>query len=174
MEYSVSDALTLLAQTPKILDALVRNLPEPWLRGNEGPDTWSPFEVVGHFVYGEQVNWIQRARVILDHGETQGFPPFNRTGMYDISVGKNVGELLDEFSVLRARNLELLKALNLDAAKLELTGKHPEFGQVKLRQLLATWVAHDFGHLAQINRVLAKQYKEAVGPWVQYLSVMRR
>jgi hypothetical protein len=170
--FDLSEATTLLARTPRTLDALLRDLPEAWLTANEGGDTWSPIEVVGHLIHGERTDWIPRARVILEHGDSVAFAPFDRLAQRRESSGKALSDLLDQFARLREANLRELAALRLDARALDRPGKHPSLGAVTLRQLLATWVAHDLDHLMQVARVLGTQYSDEVGPWRAYLRVI--
>jgi hypothetical protein len=153
---------------------LLSGLSQEWIDGTEGPDTWSPYVVVGHLIHGERTDWIERARVILAQRTDRRFTPFDRFAQFRESEGKSLAELLDEFADLRTRNLEILKGWNLSEDQLALEGVHPEFGAVTMRQLLSTWVAHDLGHIAQTSRVMAKQYRDAVGPWRAYLPVMDR
>lgn len=174
MRFQLDDALTILSHTPAALDALVRELPEPWLHANEGPETWSPFDVVGHLIAGERTDWVTRLRQILEHGDRHPFEPFNRTAMFEESKGKSVAELLDTFATLRAQNLETVRALQLEPADFARRGMHPSLGSVTLEQLLATWVTHDMTHLAQISRVIAKQFKDEVGPWRESIGVLNR
>jgi len=145
-----------------------------WTRPNEGPDTFSAFDNLGHLVHGERTDWIPRARIILAQGAERRFAPVDRFAQYEESRGKTTEQLLDEFAALRSENLATLRAWRLSDAQLALEGEHPAFGRVSLRQLLSTWVAHDLGHIAQTSRVLAKQYREAVGPWVAFLPVLTR
>jgi DinB superfamily len=173
MEHDLQDTVSLLARTPAALDALLRDLPEAWTLRNEGENTWSAFDVVGHLIHGERTDWMQRAKVILQFGGTRAFEPFDRLGQVREIQGRSMGQLLDEFARLRAENLEELRALNLGREELELRGRHPELGVVTLSELLATWAVHDLTHLHQISRVMAHQYREAVGPWVRYLGVMQ-
>ena len=173
MQFSLKDAIQLLRSTPDTLRVMLAGLPEEWTSSNEGPGTWSPFDVVGHLIHGERTDWITRARVILEHGEAQVFEPFDRFAQLEESKRKSLGELLDEFADIRAENLEALEGMKLTEEDLDRTGQHPEFGKVSLGQLLATWVVHDLGHIAQISRVMSKQYKDAVGPWSAYLRVIR-
>lgn len=173
MEHDLLDTVSLLARTPAVLDALLRDLPEAWTLRNEGDNSWSAFDVVGHLIHGERTDWMQRARVILQFGETQAFEPFDRLGQVREVQGKSMGQLLDEFARLRAENLDELRALNLGREKLELRGRHPALGVVTLSELLATWAVHDLTHLHQISRVMAHQYREAVGPWSRYLGVLQ-
>lgn len=172
MTYSIDEAVALLERTPPILRAWLTGLPEPWIRAREGPGTWNAFDVVGHLIHGERTDWIPRMEHILTKGESEPFPPFDREAMFAASEGKSLGELLDTFASARADNLSRLRAKRLTEADLDRRGRHPEFGPVTLRQHLATWVAHDLTHLAQIARVMAKRYGADVGPWKAYLSVL--
>jgi len=173
MTHSLENTLALLARTPATLDTLLRDLPDSWTFSNEGEKTWSAFDVVGHLIHGERTDWMPRARMILQHGESQSFVPFDRWGQERESRGKSLSQLLDEFARLRAENLMELRALNLRPEDLARRGRHPELGVVTLSELLATWAAHDLTHLHQISRVMAHQYRDAVGPWSVYLGVMR-
>jgi hypothetical protein len=173
MEHKLEETVALLARTPAVLDALLRGLPEIWTRGKEGPGSWSPFDVVAHLIHAERENWIPRARVILDFGETRAFEPFDREGNFPESQGKTLEQLLDEFARLRVESLQKLSAMNLLPRDLGRKGLHPALGAVTLSQLLATWAAHDLTHLHQISRVMAEQYREAVGPWSKFLGVMQ-
>jgi len=174
MEFNLAQALPILERTPATLRTLLADLPSEWTDANEGPETWSPFDVVGHLSHGERTDWIPRARMILEEGRSRAFEPFDRFAQFRDSAGKSMVELLDEFDRLRAGSLGTLKAWKLTDAQLVLQGEHPVFGAVTLRQLLATWAAHDLSHLAQISRVMTKQYGEAVGPWRAYLPIMDR
>ena len=174
MEFQLESAIAILRRTPSTLDGLLRNLPDEWLMQNEGPSTWSPFDVIGHLIHGEETDWIPRAKIILEHGESQPFTSFDRFAMFEKSKGKRMTELLDEFQQRREANLEQLNKMKLTTDMLEQRGRHPELGVVTLKQLLATWVAHDLGHIAQIVRVMAKQYRLEVGPWQQYLSILTK
>ncbi len=169
LEYTIS----LLERTPAALDALVRDLPETWTHRNEGEKTWSVFDVVGHLIHGERTDWIPRARMILEHGETRAFEPFDRWAQERASQEKSLGELLDEFARAREESLRELRGFNLRAEDLERRGRHPALGSVNLSQLLATWAGHDLTHLHQVSRIMAHQYREAVGPWSAYLGVMQ-
>lgn len=171
MDFSLDASLALLTRTPRVLDALLRDLPEPWARANEGGDTFSPFDVVGHLIDGEQTDWIVRAEILLEHPE-QPFAPYDRFRHRTRNVGRSLPSLLDEFAALRARSLEWIAARKLNESDLDRHGTHPHLGNVTLRQLLATWVVHDQSHLAQIARVLAKQYSTAVGPWAEFLPLL--
>jgi hypothetical protein len=172
MKLELENVTEVLRRTPLTLDSLLRDLPEPWLVHNEGPDTWSPYDIVGHLIHGVEADWIPRAKIILEHGETRPFEAFDRVAMFEQSKGKSIAELLDTFGRLRAENLGELQKLNLTAELLEKRGMHPELGVVTLKQLLATWVVHDFGHIRQVVRVMAKQYRDEVGPWKVYLSIL--
>ncbi len=173
MEFRFEEALPVLRRTPATLRALLLNLPACWTDAVEGPDTWSPFDVVGHLIHGERSDWMPRVEHILQHGETVPFPRFEREAMFVESKGRSLPELLDAFADLRADSLARLSALGLTDADLSRRGTHPEFGGVTMGQLLATWTAHDLGHLAQVTRVMARQYTETVGPWRAYLSLLR-
>ena len=170
--FSLTEGAAILARTPRVLDVWLRDLPEGWTGCNEGGATWSPFDVVGHLIHGELTDWMPRVRRILESGESVPFDRFDREAQFRESKGKSMPALLDEFAVLRARNLEDLRALRLDASSLDRRGVHPAFGPVTLRQLLATWVAHDLDHVIQIARVMGTQYAEEVGPWRQYLRII--
>jgi hypothetical protein len=165
-------ARALLARTPALLDAWLRDLPDEWLRNNEGGESWSPFDVLGHFIHGEKTDWIPRLSRILEHGTALQFDKFDRFAQFRDSAGLTMGELLDEFARRRAESLRALDAFALDEAALDRRGLHPELGEVTVRQLLATWVAHDLDHLMQIARVLAHQYAGEVGPWRAYLRII--
>jgi hypothetical protein len=172
MDVHLEDAKALLARTPAVLSELMNGMPQAWLDCREGPKTFSPIDVLGHLIYGEQVDWIPRARIILEHGEDRPFDPFDRVGFEDLIAGKSVEELLSMFATLRDQSLKVLSSLKLQPAMLARKGTHPALGQVTLGQLLAAWVVHDLGHLAQIERVVARQYREAVGPWREYLPIL--
>ena len=173
MQHNLQDTISLLARTPAALNALLRDLPETWTLRNEGGETWSAFDIVGHLIHGERTDWMPRTKMILQFGETKSFEPFDRWGQERESKGKSLAQLLDEFVRLRSENLNELRALNLRPQELEKRGRHPALGVVTLSQLLATWPAHDLTHLHQISRVMAHQYRQAVGPWSAYLGVLR-
>jgi DinB superfamily len=172
MKFELAPAIEVLRRTPATLNSLLRDLPEPWLVQNEGVETWSPYDVIGHLIHGDETDWIPRAKIILEHGETRAFEPFDRVAMFEESEGKSINQLLDNFAQLRAENLGELQALNLTDDLLDKRGRHPELGVVTLRQLLSTWVVHDLGHVRQVVRVMSKQYRDAVGPWRAYLSIL--
>jgi hypothetical protein len=173
MEFDLPHTVSLLSRTPATLNALLRDLPEPWTLSNEGENTWSAFDVVAHLIYGERTDWIPRARIILQFGETRAFEPFDRGGHVQPSLGKSLAQLLDEFARARSESLDQLRALNLRQEDLARRGRHPAFGPVTLSQHLASWAAHDLTHLHQISRIMAHQYREAVGPWRAYLGVLQ-
>ena len=172
MQQVLDKTIALLTRTPAALDALLRGLPDEWTLSNEGGDSWSPFDVVGHLIYGERVDWMPRARRILAHGTDKPFEPFDRLGHVQECKGKSIDELLDEFKRTRAESLAGLHELHVGPKELALKGRHPALGEVTLSELLATWAVHDMTHLHQISRVVAHQYREAVGPWSQYLGVL--
>ena len=173
MEHDLQQTTLLLSRFPAALAALLRGLPEPWMFANEGGETWSPFDVVGHLIHAEITDWMPRVKMVLAAGETQTFEPFDRRAQERDSEGKSPELLLDEFARLRAANLRELRALDLQEDDLKRRGRHPAFGVVTLSQLLATWAAHDLNHLHQISRIMAHQYREAVGPWSRYLGVLQ-
>lgn len=173
MQHHLDETIAFLSRTPVTLNALLRDLPERWTHTNEGETTWTAFDIVGHLIHGERTDWIPRATLILRSGEAKPFEPFDRFAQERASAGKSLTELLDEFSRLRAENLDTLRAWNLTGDDLERRGRHPALGRVTLSQLLATWAAHDLSHLHQLSRVMAHQYRELVGPWTAYLGVMQ-
>jgi hypothetical protein len=170
--FSLDEAIPILERTPRTLDAILRGLPDAWLHCNEGTDTFSPFDVVGHLIHGEKTDWMPRARMILETGDQRAFEPFDRFAQKEASRGKTLDELLDEFARLRAANIAALKALALKPSDLDRRGQHPKLGSVTLRQLLATWVAHDLDHVIQIARVIGRQYTDEVGPWTAHLRII--
>lgn len=170
--FSLAESLPVLERTPAVLRSLLAGLPEPWIVDNEGGESWSPFDVVGHLIHGERTDWMPRAELILSRGESETFPVFDRFAQFEASRGRSLEELLDTFAELRGANLRRLRALAPGPAELARRGRHPEFGPVTLGQHLATWVAHDLGHLGQIARVMARRYTAAVGPWRAYLPVL--
>jgi hypothetical protein len=172
MQFDLGLSIQVLARTPATLQTLLANQAEPWIRATEGPDTFSPFDVVGHLIDGEETDWIPRARVILAGGPDPRFTPYDRFRHQSRNAGRTLESLLQEFSQLRLANLDLLRSWKLTARELALPGNHPSLGPVTLEQLLAGWVVHDLGHVAQVVRVMAKQYRDAVGPWVPYLPIL--
>ncbi len=173
MGQNLQHTISLLTSTPATLNALLRDLPETWTHRNEGENTWSVFDVVGHLIHGERTDWIPRVKMVLQFGETRAFEKFDRFAQARASQGKSLGQSLDEFAHLRSENLDELRGLNLRQEDLERRGRHPALGVVTLSELLATWAAHDLTHLHQISRMMAHQYREAVGPWSAYLGVMK-
>lgn len=173
MDFRFDEALPVLRRTPAALRALLLDAPESWSRGTEGAGTWSPFDVVGHLIHADRANWVPRVEHMLRHGDASPFPVFDREAMFDASRGLSLPDLLDTFDRVRAGALARLAELGLTDADLARPGMHPDLGPVTLGQHLATWVVHDFDHLGQVVRVMAKQYSDAVGPWRQYLSILK-
>jgi hypothetical protein len=172
MGFDLHQTIALLSRTPSSLNALLRDLPQDWTLGNEGPKTWSPYDIVGHLIHGERTDWMPRTRMILEKGESRAFDPFDRLAQERESQGKTLPALLDEFARARAENLDALRALKLKPSDFDRRGRHPALGAVTLAQLLATWAVHDLTHLHQLSRVMAYQYREIVGPWSEYLGVL--
>jgi hypothetical protein len=172
MEFDLQETITLLARTPSALNAFLRDLPQTWTLRNEGTKTWCPFDIVGHLIHGERTDWMPRARMILERGETRAFDPFDRLAQERESEGKSLSDLLDEFARLRSENLGALRAMDLQPEDFDRRGRHPALGVVTLSQLLATWAVHDLTHLHQLSRVMAYQYRDIVGPWSEYLGVL--
>ena len=172
-EFRLTDATALLSRTPAALDALLRGMPDVWVLRNEGQDTWSAFDIVGHLVSGERHDWMPRLRILLESGEARAFDPFDRFAQTRESQGKSLEQLLDEFARLRRENLDALQALNLQPEDLARRGRHPAMGAVTLSELLATWAVHDLTHLHQLSRLMAHQYRDTVGPWSAYLGVLK-
>jgi hypothetical protein len=174
MDFHLTAGTEILARTPPTLRVMLSGLSAAWTDATEGPETWSPFDNIGHLIHGERTDWIPRARIILEQDTNRRFTPFDRFAMFRESQGRTLASLLDEFEQLRAANLEILAHWKLSDAQLGLQGEHPELGQVTLRQLLSAWVVHDLGHIAQVTRVMAKQYRDAIGPWRAYLPIVDR
>ncbi len=172
MRFEMESAMDVLQRTPATLRALLDGVAEPWVRGTEGPGTFSPFDVVGHLIDGEETDWIPRARIVLARGPDPRFEPYDRFRHFGRNLGRSLESLLTEFAGLRDANLELLRSWRLGDAELDLPGNHPSLGRVTLRHLLASWVVHDLGHIAQVSRVMAKQYRDEVGPWVPFMPVL--
>jgi hypothetical protein len=172
-KFNLAEAIVLLTRTPATLDAMLRGMPDVWARSNEGKDTWSAFDIMGHLIVGERTDWMPRARIILENGEARPFDPFDRFAQSRESQDKSLEQLLDEFARLRKENLNALQTLNLQPQDLTRRGTHPALGTVTLSQLLATWAVHDLTHLHQLSRVMAHQYRDAVGPWIAYLGVLQ-
>ena len=172
MPFDLASASSVLERTPRTFRAMLSGLPDAWLHATEGPDTFSPFDNLGHLIHGERTDWMPRLEIILAQGENRRFDPYDRFAQKRESEGKTVEMLLDEFDQLRARNLAKLRSLTITDRELALQGEHPSLGPVTLRHLLSTWVAHDLGHIAQTARVMAKQYRDDVGPWRAYLPIL--
>jgi len=172
-EFSLDHAIAVLTRTPATLNALLRGLPVIWVRSNEGKDTWSAFDIVGHLIFGERTDWMPRVRMILENGEERPFDPFDRFAQLKENQNKSLEQLLDDFVRLRRESLAALQALNLQPEDLTRRGRHPALGVVKLAELLATWAVHDLTHLHQLSRVMAHQYRDQVGPWSAYLGVLQ-
>jgi hypothetical protein len=173
MPFDMGKSLPILERTPHVVDAMLRGLPEQSIQATEGPNTWSPFDIVGHLIHGEKTDWIPRMEIILAASGRSEFAPFDRIAMFTECRGRSLDELLGQFASLRASNVDRLKAARLTGSDLDKTGIHPEFGEVTLAQLLSAWTAHDLDHIAQLARVLAKQHYDDVGPWVAYLRILR-
>lgn len=172
-ERFLEESVAVLVRTPAVLAVLLRGLPEAWTTATEGEGTWSAYDVVGHLIHGEKTDWLPRIEMILEHGTTKEFAPFDREAQFGEGVPRPLVDMLDEFSKLRGQSVARLLQLNLQPEQLELEGQHPALGVVTLRQLIATWTAHDLAHLVQVSRVMARRYKDEVGPWAAYLSVMQ-
>ena len=173
MQFDITKSIEILERTPIVLEQILSGLHDDWLMNNEGAGTWSPYDVIGHLIHGEKTDWIQRIKIILSESSDKKFVPFDRFAQLTESRHKTITELLNEFKKLRNENLDYLRSLHIDEAALDKTGIHPAFGKVSLKQLLATWTVHDLNHIVQIARVMGKQYKAAVGPWVEYLKVIQ-
>ena len=167
MNFELNKTIEVLERAPKAINALLNGLSDDWIYANEGSDTWSPFDVVGHLIHGEKTDWLVRCKIILRNDTDSKFVEFDRFAQFENSKGKSIQELLSEFQQLRTHNIDALISLNISNEQLDWEGIHPEFGAVSLRQLLSTWTVHDLGHIAQISRVMAKQYKREVGPWLE-------
>lgn len=173
MEFSLEKSIEILEKTPAILESYLKDLSKEWLKNNEGENTWSPYEVLGHLIFGEKTDWMVRIKVILSDSENKLFEPYNRFAHLNDDPNKSISELLKEFRELRKINLKELKSFNIIEKDFNRIGIHPEFGEVTLAQLVSAWVVHDLGHIGQIARVMAKQYKNEVGPWKAYLGVLK-
>lgn len=174
IEFSISKSIALLERTPAVLRSLLQDLPDDWTVNNEGEETWSPYDIIGHYIHGEKTDWIPRMQIILGDGADKSFEPFDRFAQFKESKGKTLTQLLDEFESLRKRNVDVLRSAKITDEMLKRTGIHPSFGPVTLQQLVSTWVAHDLNHIGQIARVMAVQYKEHTGPWVEFLGILKR
>ncbi len=174
MRFDLNKSVEILSRTPVVLETLLSGVSEEWLNNNEGENTWSPFDIVGHLIHGEKTDWIVRMEIILAGNPNKTFDSFDRFAQFKESEGKSMGQLLQVFKTIRNRNIEILLAKKLTVKDFSRKGIHPSLGEVTLEQLLSTWTTHDLGHLAQIARVMAKQYKQEVGPWIEYLPVLTR
>jgi len=172
MKFDLERSIEVLAATPIAVRALLVDLSDEWTASNGDHENWEPYDIIGHYIYAEEADWIPRAKIILAQADDRTFRPFDRTAQFELSKGKSLTELLDQFQVIREENIETLRSWELVDEELELKGIHPEFGEVTLRELLATWVVHDLTHIRQIATVMAKGYDEAVGPWKAYLSIL--
>jgi hypothetical protein len=172
MQFDLAKSYQILERTPAVLKTLLSNLDDDWIINNEGPETFSPYDVIGHLIHGEKTDWAARTKIILEFGLSKPFVPWDRFAQFEESKGKTVTQLLDEFERIRKENVEWLKSLNLSETDLDKKGMHPKLGEVTLKNLLATWVVHDLTHIAQITRVMAKQYKEEMGPWPEFFRIL--
>lgn len=173
MKFNIADSVEILERTPAVLKNLLENLNEEWINNNEGPETFSPFDVLGHLIHGEKTDWVVRAKLLLETGANIPFPLFDRFAQFEESKGKSLSQLLDEFELLRKKNLEWLQSLQLTEKDFDKTGMHQVLGEVTLRNLLSTWVVHDLTHIAQITRVMAKQYTDEMGPWPEFFRILK-
>ena len=174
MHFTLEKSIEILERTPHVLTTMLQNISPEWTSANEGGETWSVYDIIGHLIHGEKTDWVPRADIILSDIPDKKFELFNRFAQFEESKGKSFNELLDEFKILRQKNIEYLHSKKLTGKNLEDKGIHPAFGKVTLSQLLATWAVHDLNHIAQICRVMATQYKEAVGPWTEYLKILQK
>lgn len=172
-QFNLAETIAILTRTPSAADALLRGIPDVWARSNEGQDSWSAYDIVGHLIFGERTDWMPRVRRLLENGESRAFDPFDRFAQFKESEGKSIEQLLDEFARLRKESLTALEALNLRPEDFQRRGRHPELGVVTLSELLAAWAVHDLTHVHQLSRVMAHQYRDAVGPWGTYLGVLQ-
>ena len=172
MDFNLKKSIEILERTPLVLEIMLKGIDNEWIVNNEGVDTWSPYDVVGHLIHGEKTDWIPRLEIILSDDDDNTFEPFDRFAQFEEDGVKTLNELLAEFRNLREMNIQILKSKFIKHDDYSKTGIHPAFGEVTLGQLLATWTVHDLNHIAQITRVMAKQYTEAVGPWIQYLRIL--
>lgn len=173
MKFNLNKSIEILERTPSVVETMLKGISEEWVQTNEGPDTWSPYDIVGHYIHGEKTDWIPRLELILSDDPNKKFEPFDRFAQSRDSKGKSLQQLMDEFKAIRQENIIKLKSKNLTEKDFTRTGVHPKFGEVTIAQLLSTWVAHDLNHIAQISRVMAKQYKAEVGPWTEYLRILQ-
>lgn len=174
MQFDLKKSIEILERTPSVVEACLSGLSEDWVRNNEGENTWSPYDVMGHLIIGEKTDWMTRARIILSNSESKLFEPFDRFAQFNEDQNRSIDDLIQEFKTLRKKNLEELADLNITSGDLKFEGIHPEFGNVTLGQLIATWAVHDLGHIAQITRTMASQYSEEVEPWINYLGILKK
>ena len=174
MNFELNKSIEILERTPDVIEVLLSGLSQEWIRSNEGDGTWSPYDIVGHLIFGEKTDWIVRIKTILSTSEDKLFEPFDRFAQLKENQEKSIDKLISEFKGIRIENLNKLESLNINEEDLNRIGIHPEFGEVNLKQLISTWAVHDLGHIAQISRVMAKQYKNEVGPWINYLGILKK
>ncbi|MGI8383980.1 DinB family protein [Robertmurraya sp. P23] len=174
MKFTLEEAIEVLEKTPYTLETLLVGLSEGWVECHEGEGTWNAAEVIDHLIDGEKMNWIPRLQMILEDGESKPFPPFDRFAHLEQKSEQSLKEKFTEYKRLREQNIKKLIELVDPEEHLELTGIHPAFGVVKVRELISTWVVHDLTHMAQIVRVMAKRYQTDVGPWKEYLGILRK
>lgn len=174
MTFNINKSIEILSRTPQVLETLLSGLSKEWLRNNEGENTWSPYEIVGHLIHGEKTDWIPRARIILSNSKDKTFEPFDRFAQQNEDLNRPIDKLLHEFKTLRIKNLEALKSFQINNSTLSKKGIHPELGPATLKELLSCWTVHDLGHIAQISRVMSKQYQSEVGPWIKYLGILKK
>ncbi len=172
MKYDLEQAISVLQKTPEVMKTLLSGLSSEWTTNNEGGESWSPYDVIGHLVHGEKTDWMPRLEIVLSEEGNKTFTPYDRFAQFEMSKGKSLDDLLSEFETLRKENLNTLRSKNLSAEDLQREGIHPELGPVTLSEMLSAWVVHDLGHIAQVSRVMAKQYKREVGPWTKYLTIL--
>ncbi len=173
MYFTLEKSIEILERTPRVLNTMLQNISAEWTSNNEGGETWSVYDIIGHLIHGEKTDWIPRAEIILSENTNQKFEPFNRFAQFEESKGKSLAQLSYEFKILRENNIRHLRSRQLTDKQMELKGVHPAFGEVTLAQLLSAWVVHDLNHIAQISRVMAKQYQAEVGPWIAYLKILQ-
>lgn len=173
MNYTKEQAIEILERTPAVLSTLLSGISDDWVMNNEGAETFSPYDVVGHLIHGEKTDWVVRAKLILEHGTAKPFEPYDRFAQYEESKGKSLQQLLDEFDEIRKRNIAWFQSCQVTEEDLERKGMHPVLGEVSLRNLLSTWVVHDLTHIAQVTRVMAKQYKGEMGPWPEFFRILQ-
>jgi len=174
MNFELNKSIEILERTPKVLNTLLNGLSDEWINNNEGENTWSPYDIVGHIIFGEKTDWIVRIKTILSDYENKIFEPFDRFAQLNENQNRPIADLIEEFKILRKKNLNELESFNISRKDYEKVGIHPEFGNVTLKELISTWAVHDLGHIAQITRVMSKQYKNEVGPWINYLGILKK